>query len=202
MAGIGVCGVVYLAVDLELGLTESIVDIVSTYSARGQNITQLSKLSGREEMWTAMWSSFLESPWIGHGYFVSSAKGEIYVWYLRANWTAHNFWLQLLVSTGIFGAALMVWSQAGLALPMLRNVLRRDVDWKLGVLVAAVIAWQFGWGLNNESFAGPLQPESVVWFVILGIAVGRLADVRLAQAAKRAAKRSRPLQFELKRAVP
>jgi hypothetical protein len=31
-----------------------------------------------------------------------------------------------------------------------------------------------GWGLTNESFVGPLQPESIVFFAVLGVITGRL----------------------------
>ena len=32
--------------------------------------------------------------------------------------------------------------------------------------------WYLGWGLVNESVAGPMAPESVVFYVVLGLLVG------------------------------
>ena len=186
MVSAGVGGAMYLATDLYLGVTDSLLNWLATYTARGQTANQLVKLSGREEMWTVMWNSFLESPWIGHGYFVSSSAGELYIWYAWTNWTAHNFWLQILVSTGVVGAALMACALAGLVVRLLSRVTRGAGEWRFAVLVGALLAWQFGWGINNESFAGPLQPESVVFFVILGLAVGRFAEARLARRGQRA----------------
>jgi hypothetical protein len=32
--------------------------------------------------------------------------------------------------------------------------------------------WYLGWGMVNESVAGPMAPESVVFYVVLGLLVG------------------------------
>jgi O-antigen ligase len=126
-------------------------------------------------MWTAMWESFLRSPWRGHGYFVSSETGQLKVWYLWSNWTAHNFWLQVLVSTGVIGAALLAWAVIGYAIRLASAGARGIGARRLAFLGAAVLVWQTAWGLTNESFVGPLQPESIVFFEVLGLVAGRLA---------------------------
>ena len=48
-------------------------------------------------------------------------------------------------------------------------------------LALAVLAWQTCWGITNESFAGPIQAESVVFFVILGLVTARLIHGTLSQ---------------------
>jgi hypothetical protein len=185
MAVVGIGGSIYLVLDLQFGTTDAIFDTLATYLARGQTTVQLAALSGREEMWTKMWNSFLESPWIGHGWFVSSAQGKMKVWYLWTNWTAHNFWLQVLVSTGVVGAALMVWALLNPIFRLLRAWDRGDINWRFAVFVGSIFAWQTGWGINNESFVGPLQPESVVFFVILGLVIGRFAEAKIARNESR-----------------
>jgi O-antigen ligase len=175
MAAFGLFGVLYLTVDLEVDTTNLLLAELSTYLSRGQTLQQMTELSGREEMWTAMWNSFLESPWIGHGYFVCHSSGELYVWYSWGNWTAHNFWLQILVTTGVIGCCWMGWALIQLVIGMFLAVLRGKCEWQLASLMGVVMVWQVGWGINNESFAGPLQPESVVFLVLVGLVSSRIA---------------------------
>jgi O-antigen ligase len=137
-------------------------------------------------MWTAVFNSYRESPWIGHGYFVSSQTGELYVWGESTNWTAHNMWLQALVSTGLIGTLLLAW---GLGWPWLQTATgacRGRIPARLALFAAAIACWYLGWGLSNASILGPLQPESVLFFVILGIMVGRLTQAKLVTTTENA----------------
>lgn len=171
---------VYLAADPGLELLQQAAAVSGDYASRGQSAEQIAALSGRTEMWAAIWSSFLESPWIGHGYFVSSATGQLYVWYQLANWTAHNFWLQVLVTIGLVGAALMLWALAATA----RTVhMANRLGWlppRLAGLLMMLAAWYTAWGLSNESLAGPLMPESIVFYSAVGMALGLAAQGRAA----------------------
>jgi len=123
-----------------------------------------------------MWGSYRQSPWIGHGYFVSSASGEIYVWYEWANWTAHNVTLQTLVTTGLVGTVLLA---CGVGFPSFRLLRSRWADPHTGNvfrLVLIVGAWFIVWGLFNASFLGPIEPESVVFFATLGLAAAHVPN--------------------------
>jgi O-antigen ligase len=170
---ISVVGTGYLAVDPGLELVRKLSNSTSSYAQRGQSAQELLAFSGRDEMWQAMWASHGDARWIGHGYFVTSATGSLEVWYDEGNYTAHNLLLQVLVTTGLIGCALFLW---GILRPLLsslcRLALRVDTR-RLAAFVAIVAAWFAGWGLLNESFMGPVQPESVVFFCVLGMAVGR-----------------------------
>ena len=53
-----------------------------------------------------------------------------------------------------------------------RLAVRADTR-RLAAILALTVVWYFGWSLLNESFMGPVQPESVVFFCVLGMAVGR-----------------------------
>jgi O-antigen ligase len=123
-------------------------------------------------MWEMMIESFWESPIIGHGYFVTSAKGESYMWYSTKNWTAHNIVLQALVTTGIVGFTFLL---VGLAVPAF-FFFRAKPSWgglvRLKPFMAIIILWYCFWGTLNESFLGPLQPESVIFFTMFGVMVG------------------------------
>jgi O-antigen ligase len=154
---------------------------VAQFIARDQSAQQLAALSGREEMWTAIWDSFLRSPWIGHGYFVSSESGSLKVWYVWSNWTAHNFWLQVLVGTGLVGGVLLAWALISYAVRLAYARAQGVGLRRLSTLGISVLIWQTLWGLTNESFAGPTQAESIVFFVALGCITGRM--VRRSSAA-------------------
>ena len=174
---ISLAAAVYLAFDPGLVLAGGGVDAVGSVSSRGQTTQQIRKLSGREEMWRAILDSHAEAPWIGHGFFVTSKTGKLDVWGEAGNRTAHNFHLQVLVSMGRLGLALLL---AALLYPMyqiFRGLRGRCGDGRLLVFFALMLLWYAAWGVFNESIAGPLTPESVVFFSLLGLAVG-VADRR------------------------
>ncbi len=78
------------------------------YFARGQSLDEIREVSGRSEMWSAIWNEYIKSPIIGHGYFVTSEGGAVEVWNIFTNHTAHNIYLQVLASTGLIGMLLFV----------------------------------------------------------------------------------------------
>ena len=100
-----VAAAAYLPVDPGGRRAQHLVSQATDHVYRGQE-GNLTELSGRREMWEAVWTSYQQSPWIGHGYFVSSADGEIHVWGVWGNWTAHSIYLQILASTGMVGMVL------------------------------------------------------------------------------------------------
>jgi O-antigen ligase len=132
----------------------------------------MTTLTGRTALWRVMGASIREAPLIGHGYFVTSPSGRVDVWRDPANLTAHNALLQVLVSTGLVGLGLFVW---GLGRPIVAGVRalgRGGLDRRFGVLVTPVAAWYVVWSQVNDSYAGPLQPETVAFFVLLGVVAG------------------------------
>jgi O-antigen ligase len=126
-------------------------------------------LNGRVELWRKMGREVVSAPLIGHGYFVTSAGGEIEVWGSRRAVTAHNVVLQVLVSTGLIGVLLFF---RGLWRPM-RGAARSLRDRGLRELFAVMLLWYLGWGALTDSFMGPVRAESIVFFTLLGVAVAR-----------------------------
>lgn len=86
------------------------IDNASAYVQRGQTSEELQQVSGRAELWQAVWQHFLDSPICGHGYFVTSSTGKLDAWEGPSNQDAHNIVLQVLVTTGIVGGGLHVGS--------------------------------------------------------------------------------------------
>jgi len=177
-----------LIVDPGFESSEEIAFRATGLMQRGESLEQLASFTGRTELWDAIWQEYLKSPVVGHGYFVTSSQGELDVWQGPANRSAHNIVLQVLVSTGMVGLLLFA---AGIALPIwlaARSLLsspqaeRRTEGihgsrpFDVAILLSLVVLWFAGWGQLSESFMGPVQPESVVFYSLLGLAV---AHVRL-----------------------
>ena len=170
----------YLATDPALNRARSFFSIGRQYVERGSP-EDLRDFTGRTQMWNIMWKSYLDSPLIGHGYFVTSRTGSVTVWYESGNWTAHNIWLQALVTTGAVGTCLFLW---GLVRPLLaiRRSASRGVQYqKVAYFLLLFVIWYFVWGLVDSSFLGALESVSVVVFVVLGIGVGYVEPSRYLQ---------------------
>lgn len=162
----------YFVCDPSLSLVEATGKKVGAFAKQDQSKSELSSFSGRAEMWDKMWRSYEKSPIIGHGFFVTTAKGRVFVWHEWGNWTAHNAVLQILVTLGAVGLSLMLLGFASLAFGVVSgNRVLSDVGNTTTLLFLASI-WFLGWGFLNESFAGPLLPEVVVFAALTGVAAG------------------------------
>ncbi len=172
LAGImvSVTGVIVLCLDPGLLLADGLIEKISDFTIQGQSRYQLGSFSGRAEMWEKVWESFLQSPWLGHGYFVTSTSGRIFVWGEWGNWTAHNMVLQLLATVGIIGALLFTIGIGNIAIRVVFKIGCADVaKHRLAFLLFLIGIWYLGWGILNESFFGPSSPESVMFGVVLGL---------------------------------
>ena len=164
---------------------------VTEYTMRGQSMDQLRQVSGRSEMWRAVWGQFELSPLVGHGYCVTSREGKIFVWERKSNHDAHHLILQILVSTGIVGGLIFGWAFWRSGSHWLISVLRRramkapelgrenDLLW----FVMLVGLWYFGWSQTCVTFVGPIRPESVIFFTLFGILAAHAHDHRFGSIA-------------------
>ena len=177
-ATLAVCLVVglFLVFDPGLSSINAYFSDGTNYLSRGQTTAQLSALSGRQEMWTAIWDSYLESPILGHGFFVSSSGGELFVWHSLSNHTAHNMLLQALVSTGVVGLVLILWW--GFRLLRLSLSPGIGIDRRYYSIFIPVGLWFLVWSLLIAAFLGPIRPESVSYAVIVGLFTSRIMQAR------------------------
>lgn len=170
---LAVIGSIYLIFDPGLVLVENAMGSSANFLQRGQTTSQLTELSGREEMWLKMWKSYLDAPLIGHGYFVCSSSGTLYVWYSEQNHTAHNLVLQALVSSGLIGLLVFVaWNVQVVRLYLL-SLARKWQTPELTVIAPALFAWCFGWAMLNSFVLGPIRPESAVYALMAGLIIGQ-----------------------------
>lgn len=165
-------GTLYLASDAHLRLAHSMLNTTASYAQRGETAEQLTSFTGRTALWEAIWKEYQKSILLGHGYFVTSETGELDVWAGPANRTAHNVLLQVLVSTGLIGTVLFLWALIGPIVKM-TTVRRESPDQRtLGAFLLLLGLWYLGWGQLCESFMGPIQPESVIFFSLFGLGLG------------------------------
>lgn len=160
--------------DPGLEMFDKLVGSTEQYAMRSGNDDTLSTFSGRTELWEAIWQEYVKSPIGGLGYFVTSTTGELDVWLVPRNYTAHNQMFQVLATTGIIGLALFL---SGLAIPFLlvvSKVFRNDSKGRAARAVAIIFFWMALWGLLNSSFSGPLSSSSITFWIIVGLAIGRL----------------------------
>lgn len=165
-------GIAYPLADPGLAAARRAVSASKDYALRGEPIERLKQLNGRTALWAALWQSFLEAPFVGRGYFVTSKDAKVDVWSGPENRLAHNLWLQVATSTGVIGLGLFL---AGLWRPVAaaaRRLSTSDEGRRLRRLAVVLGAWYLGWGTVSESFMGALSPESVLAFSLLGLIAG------------------------------
>jgi len=83
--------------------------IISDYVLRGQSTEVFSSLSGRTEFWPLVWSAFLESPIVGHGYYAGHRELQLDKYSIVAS-SVDNTYLEVLVNLGVVGLALFLFS--------------------------------------------------------------------------------------------
>jgi O-antigen ligase len=141
-------------------------DTTESYLLRGQTQDDLMGASGRDELWALALNSFRESPLLGHGYYMLSSSGSMFVWLKQQYQTAHNLGLHVLTGTGVIGALLFLWGFGVALAPIVR--LRRE---KLMFLMLLLVVWFLLVGFFELSILGPVDPAGVTFFAILGAAM-------------------------------
>jgi len=153
-------------------------ETVMSYIMRGQSAEDAYTVSGRTEVWDIAFKSFSESPLFGHGYYSMTSTGTMYVWGAERWQTAHNIYLHVLTGTGLMGYALLIWALLYVLQPAWIYVRRTGPERKLAVFILLLVAWYLCLGCFELSFAGPVDPEVVLFFIVLGLSAGLGAHAR------------------------
>jgi O-antigen ligase len=183
--GVGLLAIATLLFDPGFGLVTDSDSAGVKYITRGQSGEQLKGMSGRYEMWSKIWNEYRKSPIIGHGYFVTSETGAVEVWYMKANHTAHNIYLQVAVSTGVIGLILFLIAIGRLVCQFLSLFGRDALARQVASMLVFVFIWYLGWSTLCASFMGPVRSESMFFFAFLGLGVGQLARFSSSAANRR-----------------
>ena len=152
---------------------QHVPDSVMSYMARGQSTDELAGLSGRTEMWSIAWESFLDAPFFGHGYYIMTRTGMFQVWGKLQFQTAHNAYLHVVTGLGLLGTCFLIWGLGALIRPSV--VAMRDRSRKVELLALLMIAWYCAMGMFELAWFGPVDTAVVIFFVLLGVSAGRPA---------------------------
>jgi len=79
----------------------SLSESVTSYMLRGQTTESFSNLTGRVHFWEKAWSGFIDSPFIGHGFYAAQRL-------IFGVSTVDNTYLEVLLGVGIFGFVIFV----------------------------------------------------------------------------------------------
>ncbi len=193
---VGALAITTLLVDPGFGLVTDSDSAGVKYITRGQSGDQLKGMSGRSEMWSKIWNEYTKSPIYGHGYFVTSETGALEVWYMKANHTAHNIYLQVAVATGLIGLLLFLTAVARLMWQFLSLFQRDALARQLASMLMFTFVWYLGWSTLSASFMGPVRSESVFFFVLVGLGMGQLARFSQTPSSRRVSPKTSAADFQ------
>ena len=123
-------------------------------------------LTGRTDIWDALFRSIREKPWLGFGYGVYWVEqlGPSYYVRLQLEWgipTAHNGWIETWLSVGLLGvlsmAMLFFWS----SILAFQRIRRGGVETYWVILVLAVF---FIFSLSESAL---LQQNDFSWVIFV-----------------------------------
>lgn len=125
-------------------------------------------LTGRTDIWEALFDQIKMHPWLGHGYavFWLDETGPAFWVRQRTQWlvpTAHNGWLETWLSIGLVGVVLFAITYISTLISALRGVLRgKEAYW---ALISTLVFLLFSMSESNI-----LQQNNLGWIVFAATA--------------------------------
>jgi O-antigen ligase len=139
------------------------------YSESGNATT----LTGRTNLWTAVWPEIEKRPLLGHGYRASRFVSEEVEGAFAEAGNMHNSFLEVLYNNGLAGLVpILVMSV--LTVVNLWGVLLRPATLQIRYYAAAAFAFYthlFVWGLISVTFGGAPDNRFMAFFAVLLISV-------------------------------
>jgi hypothetical protein len=160
----------WLVAALALGSIIVAVTPLATYFTAYHDSGQVSTLTGRTELWRAVWPEITQHPVVGHGYLASRfLSEEVEGTFADASQT-HNGFIEALYNNGLVGLIVL----AGIHLVIVRNLwraLRSPPNRNARLL--AIGCWTIYVnllinGLFNATFGGAIRPP---FELLLGLVV-------------------------------
>lgn len=135
-------------------------DLAVVFSRTGR-ASELLTFTGRTEIWHAVWEAFLKKPFLGYGFGSTKVLiPEIYSNYWGFTVTqAHNFLLQVLVTTGLIGAGLIFMLCYRQIAAYIRNP---------QIFSTVVFFFMLAYGITEAGPSSP-APNTLLFFWALGI---------------------------------
>jgi O-antigen ligase len=143
-------------------------DLAGLLSRSGRR-EEITTLTGRTDIWAAVIGLIREAPLLGHG-FASTRELLPAAWWTAYGWTttsAHNLWLQVAVTTGFVGLALLLLGQLAWAW----QALQRPQPVRDAAFVFVLVI-----GLLESSAGGP--SVNLLSFVLAWAAAPGLQEAR------------------------
>lgn len=159
------------AVGVALGILVLVIGPGVLLEALGRDAT----LTGRTDIWEALFRQIAERPLLGFGYgvFWQVEMGPAYWVRLETNWpvpTAHNGWIETALATGLAGVGLAAIAYTGaLGSAAMRLFRGNETYWALPFLVM--------WGLISFSESNLAEQNSLMWVMFTATAA-KLAQPR------------------------
>ncbi len=125
-------------------------------------------LTGRTDIWEALFSQIKHHPWLGHGYgvFWLDETGPAFWVRQQTEWlvpTAHNGWLETWLSIGLVGVLIFALTYLSAIIAALRSVLRdKTAYW---ALISTLVFLLFSMSESNI-----LQQNNLGWIVFAATA--------------------------------
>jgi O-antigen ligase len=176
--GIGLALFGYMMFDPKMHAANDAIEAAEVYLVRGEDSESIKSGTGRTDMWKRVFEEFLKSPLIGHGFFITSQKGTFYMWGMDINWTSHNVWLHLLVTTGVIGFCIFVWGFVQIIAQSWACFRSGESDLRLGYFLGFMLFWYLTWTTFDDTFVQSISLGSAMSYVFLGIAAGQLRPRR------------------------
>ena len=151
---------------------------ISDYIMRGQEVEEFLSGSGRLDLWSQGIKNFLDSPFLGNGYYAITPTGFGNVGREERPIGAHNIFIHVLTGTGLIGTLLFA---CGILWP-LSNISRvafahNQKEKRIAIFILIFFVWFFLEGLFELSFLGPIRISVLLFYMLFGIAVS-LKDSR------------------------
>jgi O-antigen ligase len=197
-AGIAAMGAIAIAFLAQPGLQASAIQLAGSLFSRSGRTDELTTLTGRSDIWAAVFDKYLQHPWFGYG-LASPRKiiPEAYKGPYGATYqTAHNAILESLVSFGAVGTAVLVVAFGALgvgALICLRRLRQAKAPAQHVALARCVLrCWilLLVAGLVETGLAGMPSPDTVMLALLAGTPAALLWGLRPEAARSSAASSS------------
>jgi len=153
-------------------------------------------LTGRTDIWVALFDQIRHRPWLGHGYavFWLDDTGPAYWVRQQAQWmvpTAHNGWLETWLSIGLVGVISFALAYVTALFLAVRGLLRGKIAY--WALVSTLVFLLFSMSESNI-----LQQNNLGWVLFAATAAKLFGARPLAFGSKY----RRPIKFGLKTLEP